>query len=127
MSAVHLSWGDERVERVMGNLLRTGVVLAAGVALLGGIVYLYRHGVEQPAYQAFRGEPADLRSVGGIVTEAMTLRGRGIIQLGLLLLIATPIGRVVFSMYAFLRQGDRTYTAVTLIVLAVLLYSLAGA
>ena len=55
---------------------------------------------------------------------ALQGRGRGIIQLGLLLLIATPIARVVFSVYAFARQRDRTYVLVTLVVLAVLLYSL---
>ncbi len=110
----------------MGNLLRAGVVTAATVVLLGGLVYLFHHGTEQPAYQVFRGEPATLRSVRGIVADALALRGRGIIQLGLLLLIATPIARVVFSMYAFMRQADRIYTAVTLIVLSVLLYSLAG-
>lgn len=126
MPTVRFSWSDEQVEKMVGNLLRAGVVLAATVTLLGGIVYLFRHGAEQPTYQVFRGEPAELRRVDGIVADAMTLRGRAIIQLGLLLLIATPIARVVFSLYAFVRQGDRIYMAVTLTVLTVLLYSLAN-
>jgi uncharacterized membrane protein len=123
---VRVPWSDDEVERMMGNLLRFGVGLAAVVVLLGGFVYLFRHGTAQPDYQVFRGEPADLRRIRGIVADAVTLRGRGIIQLGLLLLIATPIGRVVFSMYAFARQGDRIYVAATLIVLTILLYSLSG-
>ena len=41
-----------------------------------------------------------------------------------MLLIATPIARVLFSVVAFALQRDRTYVVVTLIVLAVLLYSL---
>jgi uncharacterized membrane protein len=47
-------------------------------------------------------------------------------QLGLLLLIATPIVRVIFSVFAFAIEGDRMYVLFTLIVLAVLLYSLFG-
>jgi uncharacterized membrane protein len=72
----------------------------------------------------FRGEPADLRSAGGILRYAFGLSGRGIIQLGLLVLIATPVARVAFSVFAFLREGDRLYVGVTLVVLALLLYSL---
>jgi len=126
MPPVPASWSDEKVETIMGNLLRAGVMLAAAVVLAGGLIYLLRHGAAQPGYHVFRGEPADLRSIRGIVAEAVTLRGRGIIQLGLLLLIATPIARVAFSVYAFARQGDRIYIVVTLIVLTLLLYGLAG-
>ena len=49
---------------------------------------------------------------------------RGIIQFGLVLLIATPVARVAFSVAAFALQRDNTYVAITLIVLAVLLFSL---
>jgi uncharacterized membrane protein len=126
MPIVPATWSDDRVETMMGNLLRTGVALAAAVILAGGIVYLLRNGTTQPSYHFFRGEPADLRSVRGIIKEALSLRGRGIIQLGLLLLIATPVARVAFSVYAFARQRDRAYVVVTLIVLAVLFYGLAG-
>lgn len=119
-------WSDERVEEVMGNLLRAGVILAAVVVLLGGTFYLIHYGTTSPDYRVFRGEPADLRSVAGILTDAIELRSRGLIQLGLLLLVATPIARVVFSVFAFARQYDLTYVVLTLIVLAVLIYSLVG-
>ena len=126
MPAANASWSDEKVETMMGNLLRAGVVISAAVILLGGLVYLFRHGTAQPSYHLFRGEPAELRGVPGIVGEAFAVRGRGIIQLGLLLLIATPVARVAFSVYAFARQGDRLYLVVTLIVLSALLYGLVG-
>ena len=119
-------WSDERVEEVMGNLLRGGVSLAAAVVLMGGIFYLIRYHSTSPGYQVFRGEPADLRSVSGILADAIELRSRGLIQLGLLLLVATPVARVVFSVFAFARQHDLTYVVLTLIVLAVLIYSLVG-
>jgi uncharacterized membrane protein len=120
------AWTDEQVEQVLGNLLRVGVMLAASVVLAGGILYLVRYGAAFPDYRVFRGEPADLRSVAGILSDAIRLRSRGLIQLGLLLLVATPVARVVFSVFAFARERDLTYVALTLIVLAVLIYSLFG-
>ena len=116
-------WTDQYVEELIGNLLQTGVILASAVVLLGGSIYLVRHGLAAPQYHVFMGEPSDLRTMAGIVRDALTLRGRGIIQLGLLLLIATPIARVAFSVAAFAVQRDRLYVAITLIVLAILLYS----
>ena len=117
-------WTDHYVERLIGNLLQAGVILASAVVLLGGVIYLARHGLSAPQYHVFRGEPTDLRTLSGIMREASTLQGRGIIQLGLLLLIATPVARVAFSVAAFAIQRDRLYVVVTLIVLAILLFSL---
>jgi uncharacterized membrane protein len=65
--------------------------------------------------------------VSGIVREAVTRHGRGIIQLSLLFLIATPVARVVFSIFAFAVQRDRLCVVVTLIVHAILIFSLTGA
>jgi len=42
----------------------------------------------------------------------------------MLLLILTPVARVGFSVVAFVVERDRMYVAMTLVVLAVLLYSL---
>jgi len=114
------------VEGIVGNLLRVGVIVAAVVVLSGGVLYLFRYGSSLPQYQVFQGEPADLRSISGIVMDALALRRRGVIQFGLLLLIATPVARVAFSVVAFALEHDRTYVIVTLIVLALLLYSIAG-
>lgn len=118
--------GHESLEIVLGNLLRTGVILAFVVVLIGGAVYLLRHWHEVPRYEAFWSEPADLRSVLAIVKDVATLKGRSIIQFGILILIATPVARVGFSVFAFARQRDKTYVVVTLIVLSLLLYSLIG-
>ena len=117
---------DQRIDEIMGMVLRTGVVLAALVVFAGGVVDLSRHWVPVTNYRVFQGEPVELRSVSGIVQEALAFRGRGLIQLGLLILIATPIARVAFSFFAFLYQRDWTYVLVTVIVLGLLFYSLLG-
>ncbi len=117
-------WTPGHAERVIGTLLRAGVLLAATVVVLGGALYLVRHGGATPEVAVFEGEPADLTSPHGILRDALALRARGIIQLGLLLLIATPVARVALSVVVFALEKDRGYVGVTLIVLALLLYSL---
>lgn len=126
MTRSSTSWSDQKVERVIGTLLQAGLMLAAGVVLAGGICYLFRHGSALPDYRVFRGEPSDLRSIAGVLHGVGARRCRDLIQLGLVLLIATPVARVAFSVFAFAMERDRTYVAITLVVLAILLYSLAG-
>jgi uncharacterized membrane protein len=117
-------WTDERIDQILGNLLRSGVLIASSVVLVGAILYLTRHGTEVHNYQVFRGEPPDLRGLRGILQDVVALSSRGIIQLGIVLLLATPVARVLFSVFAFARQRDYTYVVVTLLVLAILLYSM---
>jgi uncharacterized membrane protein len=119
-------WTDKKIEDIVGNLLRVGVLVSALVVLLGASIYLVRHGRSPADYRVFRGEPVELRGIGGILQQAFALRGRGIIQLGLLLLIATPVARVAFAVWGFAEERDRMYAAFALIVLVVLLYSLLG-
>ncbi len=114
---------ERQFDTLLGAVLRTGVLIAAAVVAWGGVVYLSDHAVSTPDYYAFRGEPADLRSVSGIVSDAKALGGPGLIQLGVLVLIATPIARVVFSVIGFARQRDWLYVGVTLVVLTLLFYS----
>lgn len=119
-------WTDQKLENIVGNLLRTGVSLAAAVVFIGGIIYLNRHGHEPANYHVFQGEPSDLKTIPGIIRSALGLHGRGIIQFGLLLLIATPVFRVALSIWGFAAEKDHMYTLFTIIVLIVLLYSLLG-
>jgi uncharacterized membrane protein len=114
------------MDRMMAVLLRSGVLLAASLVFIGGIIYLSRHEFPATNYRVFQGEPQELRTVGGILHEAAKFRGRGLIQLGLLVLIATPVARVLFSVFAFIYEKDWTYVAITMMVLALLCYSLFG-
>ena len=120
------SWTDRRMDVVIGNLLRAGVLISALVVMVGGVLYLARNGGSPTDYRVFRGEPSDLRSVGGILRDAVALNGRGIIQLGLLLLIATPVARVAFSVFGFAEERDRLYVVIASIMLLVLACSLIG-
>ncbi|MGA2355664.1 MAG: DUF1634 domain-containing protein [Terriglobales bacterium] len=119
-------WRDRRLELILGNLLRAGVLISAAVVFAGACIYLARHAHEPANYRVFRGEPSDYRTIPGVIHSVMNGRGRGLIQLGLLLLIATPIARVSFSVVGFALERDRLYVIFTLIVLAILLFSLLG-
>ncbi len=126
MTPRRTDWTDQRIEQIVGDLLRMGLLIATAVVILGAVIYLARHGTEQPEYRWFHGEPPDLRGLAGIVDVALDWRGRGLIQLGLLILLATPVARVGFSIVAFAMQRDRLYVAITAVVLIVLMYSIVG-
>ena len=119
-------WSDEAVDQLLGNLLRIGVTIATIVGAIGGVMYLAQNGTQQTGHSVFKGEPTELTHVGSIVRGAFGLQAPAILQLGLLLLIATPVARVAMSLVAFILQRDRVYIVVTSIVLALLIYSLTG-
>ena len=125
-TVTHRDLTDQQFENMIGNLLRIGVSLSAFVVAFGAVIYLVRHGRSPADYRVFRGEPSEFRNLSGIVHSALTFHGRGIIQLGLLLLIATPVARVAFAIWGFAAEHDRMYMIFTGIVLIVLLYSLLG-
>jgi len=112
------------MESLMGSLLRVGVIISASIVLIGGILYLVQYGTARPHYQTFKGEPSYLKGVSEILEGAIKFRSRAVIQLGILILIATPVARVIFSVYSFLRERDFLYMGITLIVLAIIAVSL---
>jgi uncharacterized membrane protein len=126
VSAGSSRWSDHRVELAVSRILRIGLAAAAALVATGGALHLVRHGTEVPHYRVFNGEPDDLTSVVAIARDAISGSGRGVIQLGVLVLLATPVARVVLSVVAFALQRDHLYEAITLVVLAVLAWSLLG-
>jgi uncharacterized membrane protein len=117
---------DQRLERSVGSVLRTGVALAAALVLIGGIAFVASHSQAVPDHRKFQAAPTPLASIAGVLQGAITLDPLYIIQLGLLILIATPIVRVVTCVAGFALERDWTYAIVSLIVLAFLLASIVG-
>jgi uncharacterized membrane protein len=124
MSKSAPAWTDEGVDRAIAALLRVGLSIATAVVMAGAVVYLGSHWNEMPVYRTFRGEPAELRSVHSIVRDVWQPDGAGLIQLGVLLLLLTPVARVLFSVVAFALRREFLYVTVTLVVAAILLYSI---
>jgi len=119
-------WTDREVDIILSRLLKVGLLASAALVAAGGAVFLLRHGGETAAYGVFKEGPRAYREIGGILRETAVFGGRGLIMAGLILLIATPVGRVAFSVLAFLRERDRVFVAVTLTVLAILLAGVLG-
>lgn len=115
---------DRRLESMIGNLLRSGVLLAAAVVFAGGTMYLLQHYSQKVSYRTFAIEGKNLRTLPGIVQSAAHLQSEGLIQFGLLMLIATPVARVAMAAIGFHLERDRMYTTVSLIVLVILALSL---
>jgi uncharacterized membrane protein len=115
---------DYQIEVLVSILLRTGMLIAASVVFVGGVLFLVKHGGEQINVSKFVGQPSIDRRVPEILEGALSLRARSIIQLGILLLILTPVARVALCIIGFAAERDYRYVLITIIVLAVLLYSL---
>lgn len=121
-------WAERDMELFIGKLLRFGVMLACGITLFGGIVYLIQnHGVSMDRYnpipdgQHFPGVDSYLRELVTIMPRILQFDGAAIIQFGVCVLIATPILRVAVSVVAFLIEKDYMYVVITLIVLAIII------
>ncbi|MEO6851432.1 MAG: DUF1634 domain-containing protein [Mucilaginibacter sp.] len=112
------------MQAIIGWILRGGVVLSISIVFIGGVLFLYRHGNSIPDYHTFKGVPDFIHGVGGIFEGILNFKGQAIIQAGIILLIFTPVIRVAFSAIGFLIEKDYLYTAITLLVLFILVGSM---
>jgi uncharacterized membrane protein len=117
---------DYDMQQLIGRVLRYGVLVSGIVAIIGGIWYLYQHGSGTPHYTVFNGEPAGYTSLTGILKGLGEGSAKEIIQLGVVILIATPILRIGFSLLAFILEKDKLYVLITVIVLSIILFSMFG-
>ena len=123
-------WAEKDVELYIGKLLRYGVMLSCAITLFGGVIYLYQQQGTMPDYsptpsgEPFKGVTEYLRELKTILPRIAELDGAAIIQLGVIVLIATPVIRVAFSAIAFLIEKDYMYVTITLIVLAIIILNM---
>jgi len=114
---------DKDMQLVIGWLLRLGVIISVAIVIIGGMIYLIRHGHATAGYTTFNGVP-DFIYPPGIITGVLDFKARAIIQAGIILLIATPVLRVIFSAIGFFREKDHLYTAISLLVLLIIIGSM---
>jgi uncharacterized membrane protein len=117
---------EKHFDEMVSLLLRTGVIVSSTVVLIGGIFYLLQSGLLKPVYRPFQGEPPNLRYLHEILLGLFSRNARNWIQFGLLLLVATPVARVALCVITFIKQKDRTYIVLTLIVFCVLVFGFIG-
>ena len=115
---------DRRLEGMIGQLLRAGVLLSAAMVTVGGVLYLVQHHADRISFRTFTAGGPAIQTLSGIFQSAARFDSEGLIQLGLLLLIATPVARVAVAIVGFALERDRLYTVISLIVLVILVASL---
>ena len=120
----HVPFDDHRMESLMGRLLQGGVLLASAFVLLGGVLFLRAHPGPVANYHTFIGQPAELRRFKSLLLALLHGDPEAVVQVGVLILIATPIARVIFAAFAFAMERDRLYLVISLFVLAVLIVGL---
>jgi uncharacterized membrane protein len=99
-------------------ILQIGVVLSAAIIIVGLFLLLGQGGaLDAQQLQTF---PHTLDQVW---SGLRVLQPQAIIELGLLLLIATPVLRVMISVVAFNMEHDRRYVVIALLLLAILMTS----
>ena len=115
---------DKELDASVARMLLVGVSIAALVVFAGGLLLLRQPFTAIPDYTHFHAVDPSLRSLKGITGSAFHLNPRAIVQFGLIILIATPIARVVYCIFGFARQHNKLYTSISTLVLVILLYSL---
>jgi uncharacterized membrane protein len=113
-----------QAERFAACIVRIAVICSVILALSGGIFYFFHFGGTLPHYEKFTGEPAHLTTIRGVIAAACHFDFRAVMQLGVIILLLIPLCRVAVFLGTFIMQHDWLYSAVTLIVLSILLYAL---
>lgn len=120
-------FADHDIEQFIGLQLRYGVILSSVIVFIGGLIYLSQSGqLPLPAYHQFIGTKGGYTSIAQIFSGVRGLRAKGIIQFGVVVLIATPILRIAFSLVGFVLEKDKMYILITTVVLTVMMISIFG-
>ncbi|KRN01999.1 hypothetical protein FD13_GL000453 [Levilactobacillus senmaizukei DSM 21775 = NBRC 103853] len=106
-----------QVESVIGRILQVGVIFSAIVMAIGLGLFLV---TGQSGY------PGTVvpRQMGLILQGTWQLKPYAIMMLGVYCLILTPVLRVIVSIYAFYKERDHLYVAITTLVLFILMVAL---
>jgi len=112
------------MQLLLSHVLRAGTVTSISVVIIGGIFFICRHGPSVADYHTFKGIPDFIQNASGIFHGIWALHGQAMIQFGIVLLIATPILRIVFSAIGFVLEKDYLYLGISLLVLGIIFFSM---
>jgi uncharacterized membrane protein len=118
---------SQRTETVISGLLRWGVALSLVLAVTGTLLCFLRSsaygiggGTREDLQRLLHEGPGPSAGAAGFVQALLELQGQAVIVAGLMLLIATPVVRVLVSIVAFALEKDRAYVVITTIVFLLL-------
>ena len=124
------------MELVLSNTLLYGVLASTGVIILGLIMLVAKDstgyacdssGEALSCILSFKSTytPSQLypNTLAAIASGLVAVKPFAIIQLGVIILLATPVLRVGSSLVLFAYEKDKAFVLITLFVLLVLLFS----
>lgn len=115
-------FGEKDMQILVGNILRIGVLLAMIVVIAGLALFIYANGSNKAQYGTFvEGGHAGMAALWSGIKAG---NANAIIELGVILLIATPIARILFALIGFWLEKDRLYMIISLIILCVMAVSI---
>ncbi|MFC3562087.1 DUF1634 domain-containing protein [Pedobacter jamesrossensis] len=117
---------DKDIQLILGTLLRAGVIISMSIVLVGGVIFLIHNKGVITDYRVFKPELSKFSSIASIFKGVLTFHGDAIVQFGVLMLIFTPIARIVFAIFSFLIEKDYLYVLIGLIILSIITLSLNG-
>ncbi|RZK87166.1 MAG: DUF1634 domain-containing protein [Pedobacter sp.] len=117
---------DKDIQVILGTLLRAGVIISMSIVLIGGAIFLIHNKGGITDYKVFKPELAKFSSIAEIFKGVLTFHGDAIVQFGILMLIFTPIARIVFAIFSFLIERDYLYVLIGFIILTIITISLNG-
>ncbi len=114
---------------VVGNVLRYGVLISAIIIVFGTVELIAASGnsdvLDSIVYNPDKIPHGNFDvSLSGLLRGLEGLQPYALIELGAIVLIATPVSRVLISVFLFAAEGDKLYVVVTAVVLILLLFSL---
>jgi len=110
------------MEKKLGSLLLIGTLLATAIVLFGGVWYLVQNGATSVDFHLLQNVP--LISTVSVWQSALSFSPLGIVQFGLLVLVATQIMRVSVLFIFYLLQRNVWFSMFCGFVLVMLIYSL---
>lgn len=118
---------DEQIQNNLARVMIFGTMAAAAIIAAGLIWYLATHIGDRPGDHIFNKEPKYFENPISMVQRAFEIgifgERRSVIMIGVVLLLINPVVRVAFSVFGFAAQKDHLYAGISLVVLAVLLFS----
>lgn len=118
---------DEEIQKRLSEVMLIGVLISAAVIALGVVWFLAFHAGTRAGDHLFTGEPKYFENPASMVRRALDFgvfgERRSLIMIGIVLLLINPVVRVAFAALGFAWQKDRLFAAISLFVLAVLLFS----
>lgn len=119
-----LTIDDQQIKTGISMILSTGVRVSALITAVGALLYLAGAATAAVDYSKYSPNSTPYTDFQNILNGLKMGDSAAIIQLGIVVLLLTPLMRVIYCCFEFSKRQDWQYSIMTALVLAVLTYSL---